>query len=113
MKPPPRNIQAPKRTAKTPKGFRKGTSFEKSLKDLKQTAVLPPGWEQCDDDGDVYFYNTETGESQWEMPEPIKAPPRTAKTPKGFNNSKINFQNLLGFEEDSNVGTGMGGNCGS
>ena len=97
VKPPPRNIKAPKRTAKTPKGFRKGTSFEKSFKDLKKTAVLPPGWEQCDDDGDVYFYNTETGESQWEMPEPIKAPRERQKPQKGLTTRKINFQSLLGI----------------
>ena len=30
---------------------------------------LQDGWrEVCGDDGDVYFYNDETGESQWEAP---------------------------------------------
>ena len=62
-------IQAPARTAKTPKGFRKGASFAKSFQDLKEQSKLLPNWEMIEDDeGDTYFWNSVTNETQWEEP---------------------------------------------
>eukprot|EP00943_MAST-04B_sp_MAST-4B-sp1_P002502 g2502.t1 len=90
VKPPPRKIQPPPRTAKTPKGFRQG-AFQKSYKDLKKKSVLPPGWEECNDDGDIYFYNSETGESQWDMPKLVQAPARNEQSKRGFRSRGNEF----------------------
>ena len=65
----PKPIQAPPRTAKTPRGFRKGNDFAQSFKDLKQKSKLLPNWEMLlDESGDAYFWNSVTNETQWEEP---------------------------------------------
>merc|ERR1711988_1184763 len=95
----PKPIQAPPRTAKTPKGFRKGNDFSKSFRDLKKSATLPGDWEAIveAESGDTYYFNKDTGETTWDEPKPIQAPPRTAKTPKGFrkgNDFSKSFRDL-------------------
>ena len=33
------------------------------------TDLLPPGWEECEDDeGTVFYFNESTGESRWDRP---------------------------------------------
>ena len=79
-------IKPPVRSAKTPRGFRAGHKFEDEDDDL------PPGWVAIKDkeSGDFYYYNAAANLTQWEKPvvkappRKIQAPPRTAKTPKGF-----------------------------
>ena len=62
-------IQPPERTTKTPKGFRKGMSFSSSIHDLNAEVDLLPDWEVVvDDEGDTYYWNSVTGETQWDEP---------------------------------------------
>ena len=109
----PKPIQAPPRTAKTPRGFRKGNNeFAKSFKDLKKTSTLAPGWEAIvdADSGDYYYFNKDTGETSWEEPKPIQAPPRTAKTPRGSQKRQQRIRKVVQrFEEDIYISPGMGG----
>ena len=60
---------------------------------MKKTSTLAPGWEAIvdADSGDYYYFNKDTGETSWEEPKPIQAPPRTAKTPRGFRNKDTAF----------------------
>jgi len=47
--------------------------------------MLPPGWKEVrSKEGDTYYFNEGTGESQWETPSaPVTAPPIHARAPSG------------------------------
>ena len=55
---------------------RSGTSFGTSVSpDVRVSPdVLPPNWEEfSDEDGEVYYANSKTGETSWEKPSSMMA----------------------------------------